>query len=79
MEPGVQYALDLRRSIKDWEQLVRDLDLAWGQTYAVQTSTVERVEVAEAIQPMVQGLHDLAWYTLEDLKEEAKKRGIQIG
>ena len=70
----------LVRSLDEWPRLVNDLDTAWGQSFAVTNTTIERVEVAESIRTMLQAVHDLAWYTLEELQKEKEdmNSGIHI-
>lgn len=85
MASGISNKLDLKyrnllRSLDEWSRLVSDLDTAWGQTYVVCNTTDERVEVAESLRTMLQAVHDLAWYTLEELQKEKEdmNSGIHI-
>ena len=68
------------RSLAEWTRLVSDLNQAWGQAFNVVDTTVERMEVAESLRTMLQAVHDLAWYTLEELQTEKEdmKNGVQI-
>jgi len=70
----------LLRSLDEWSRLVNDLDTAWGQSFAVANTAIERVEVAESIRTMLQAVHDLAWYTLEELQKEKEdmENGVHI-
>ena len=70
----------LIRSLDEWSRLVNDLDTAWGQSFAVANTAIERVEVAESIRTMLQAVHDLAWYTLEELQKEKEdmENGVHI-
>ena len=70
----------LIRSLDEWSRLVNDLDTAGGQSFAVTNTTIERVEVAESIRTMLQAVHDLAWYTLEELQKEKEdmENGVHI-
>ena len=70
----------LLRSLDEWTRLVNDLDTAWGQSFAVANTAIERVEVAESIRTMLQAVHDLAWYTLEELQKEKEdmENGVHI-
>ena len=70
----------LVRSLDEWSRLVNDLDTAWGQSFAVANTAIERVEVAASLRPMLQAVHDLAWYTLEELQKEKEdmENGVHI-
>jgi hypothetical protein len=70
----------LLRSLDEWSRLVNDLNTAWGQSFAVTNTAIERVEVAESIRTMLQAVHDLAWYTLEELQKEKEdmENGVHI-
>jgi hypothetical protein len=70
----------LIRSLDEWSRLVNDLNTAWGQSFAVVDTAIERVEVAESIRTMLQAVHDLAWYTLEELQKEKEdmENGVHI-
>ena len=69
----------LVRSLDEWTRLVNDPDTAWGQSFAVANTAIERVEVAESIRTMLQAVHDLAWYTLEELMSQKEKEDMENG
>ncbi len=68
------------RSLAEWTRLVSDLNQAWGQAFNVVDTTVERMEVAESLRTMLQAVHDLAWYTLEEMQMEKEdmENGVHI-
>ena len=85
MASGLSNKLESKHKIRahslvEWTRLVSDLNQAWGQAFNVVDTTVERMEVAESLRTMLQAVHDLAWYTLEELQAEKEdmENGVQI-